>query len=83
MNRQNYTNYERNIAMMVIYVPVKFEYDWTKRFRVKSPETKNVDEHATCLKTGNLQFLRLGHTLFTKTGNSQFPCLGCTLFTKR
>ena len=36
-----------------------------------------------CLKTGNLQFLHLGHTLFTKTGNSQFPCLGHTLFTKR
>ena len=28
---------------MVIYLPVKFEYDWTNRFRVKSPETKNVD----------------------------------------
>ena len=26
--------------MMVIYVPVKFEFDWTNRFRVKSPETK-------------------------------------------
>ena len=26
--------------MMVIYVPVKFEFDWTNRFRVKSPEKK-------------------------------------------
>ena len=26
--------------MMVIYVPVKYEFDWTNRFRVKSPETK-------------------------------------------
>ena len=25
---------------MVIYVPVKSEFDWTKRFQVKSPETK-------------------------------------------
>ena len=26
--------------MMVMYLPVKFEFDWTKRFRVKSPETE-------------------------------------------
>ena len=26
--------------MMVIYVPVKFEFDWTNRFQVKSPETE-------------------------------------------
>ena len=39
-NRRNYTNFERNLAVMVIYVPVKFEFDWTKRFQVKSPETK-------------------------------------------
>ena len=32
MNGQNYTNFERNLAVMVIYVPVKFEFDWTKRF---------------------------------------------------
>ena len=25
---------------MVIYLPVKIEFDQTKRFRVKSPETK-------------------------------------------
>ena len=34
-NRQNYTNFERNLAVMVIYVPVKFEFDWTKHFRVR------------------------------------------------
>ena len=34
-NRQNYTNFERNLAMMVIYLPVKFEVDWTHRFRVR------------------------------------------------
>ena len=33
-NRQNYTNFKRNLAMMVIYLPVKFEFDWTHRFRV-------------------------------------------------
>ena len=24
-NKQNYTNFDRNLAMMVIYVPIKFE----------------------------------------------------------
>ena len=32
MNGQNYTNFERNLAMMVFYVPVKFEFDWTNHF---------------------------------------------------
>ena len=34
-NRWNYTNFERNLAMMVIYVPVKFEFDWLNHFRVR------------------------------------------------
>ena len=34
-NRRNYTNFEMNLAMMVIYVPVKFEFDWTNRFQVR------------------------------------------------
>ena len=34
-NRQNYTNFESNLATMVIYLPVKSEFDWTKHFRVK------------------------------------------------
>ena len=38
MNGRIYTNFERNLAMMVMYVPVKFELDWSNRFRV--PETK-------------------------------------------
>ena len=29
-NRRNYTNFERKLAMIVIYLPVKFEFDWTK-----------------------------------------------------
>ena len=29
---QNYTNFERNLAMMVIYLTVKFGFDWTKCF---------------------------------------------------
>ena len=32
MNRQNYTNIDKNLAIMVIYAPVKFEFDWTNRF---------------------------------------------------
>ena len=31
-NRRNYTNFKRNLAMMVIHLPVKFEFDWTNRF---------------------------------------------------
>ena len=31
-NRQNNTNLKRNLAMMVIYLLVKFEFDWTNRF---------------------------------------------------
>ena len=40
MNTQNYTNFERHLAMMVIYLPVKFEFDWTKRFRVRIRKQK-------------------------------------------
>ena len=40
MNRRNYTNIERNLAMMVIYVPVKFEFDWTNRFQVRVRKQK-------------------------------------------
>ena len=33
-NRRNNTNFERNLAMIVIYLPVKFEFDWRKCFGV-------------------------------------------------
>ena len=39
-NRRNYTNFERNLAMMVIYLPVKFEFDWTNRFQVRVRKRK-------------------------------------------
>ena len=29
-----------NLAMMVIYLPVKFEFDWTNRFRVRIRKRK-------------------------------------------
>ena len=31
-NGWNYTNFESNLAMMVFYLPVKVEFDWTKCF---------------------------------------------------
>ena len=34
-NRRNYTNFERNLDMMVIYLPVKSEFVLTKHFRVR------------------------------------------------
>ena len=37
---QNYTNFERNLAVMVFYLPVKFEFDWTKHFRVRVRKRK-------------------------------------------
>ena len=37
---RNYTNFESNLAMMVMYLPVKFEYDWTERFRVRVRKQK-------------------------------------------
>ena len=39
-NGQNYTNFERNLAMMVIYDPVKFQFDWTNRLRVRVRKRK-------------------------------------------
>ena len=40
MNRQNFTNFERNLAMMLIYLPVKFEFDQTNCFRVRVQKRK-------------------------------------------
>ena len=37
---QNYTNFESNLAMMIIYLPIKFELNWTKRFRVRVRKRK-------------------------------------------
>ena len=31
-DKRNFTNIERNLAMMLIYVPVKFEFNRTNRF---------------------------------------------------
>ena len=37
---RNYTNFERILAMMVIYLPIKFEFDWSNRFRVRVRKRK-------------------------------------------
>ena len=39
-NRRNFTNFERNLAMMLIYLPVTFEFDRTNRFRVRVRKQK-------------------------------------------
>ena len=39
-NRRNFTNFEGNLAMMVIYLPVKFEFDWSNRFKVRVRKRK-------------------------------------------
>ena len=33
--------------MMMIYLPVKFEFEWTKHFRVKSPEMEMLTDKRT------------------------------------
>ena len=40
MKGRNYTNFESNLAMMVMYLPVKFEFNWTKRVRVRYQKRK-------------------------------------------
>ena len=50
-NKRNFTNFDRNLAMMVMYVPVKFEFDWTNRFRVRVRK-KNVDGQMDGQKNG-------------------------------
>ena len=59
MYRQNYTNFERNLAMRVMYLPVKFEFDWTQRFRVRVRKQK-------CWRTKNRQMYRRNYTNFER-----------------
>ena len=41
--------------MMVIHLPVKFEFDWTEHFRVKSPETEILTDRQTDKRRTNEQ----------------------------
>ena len=46
---QSYTNFKSHLAMMVIYLPVKFEFDWTKNFwvRVRKRKSWRTNRHKT------------------------------------
>ena len=57
-NRRNYTNFKRNLAMMLIYHPVKFEFDRTKHFWVRVRKWK-------CWRT-NRQMNRQNYTNFER-----------------
>ena len=46
-NRRNFTNFEMNLAMMVIYLPVKFEFNRTNRFRVRVRKQKMWTDRRT------------------------------------
>ena len=46
-NGQNFTNIESNLAIMLIYVPVKFEFDWSNRFQVRVRKWKMWTERRT------------------------------------
>ena len=55
MNGRNYTNFERNLAMMETYLPVKFEFDWTNRFRVRVQKLKFLMDRQMDKKRTNEQ----------------------------
>ena len=66
-NRQNYTNFKRNLAVMVIYVPVKFEFDWTNHFRVRVRKQKcGRTDGWTDKRTKNGQTNRRNYTNFQR-----------------
>ena len=50
-NTRNFTNFERNLAMMVIYLPVKFEFDWSNRFKVRVRKRKMWTDRRTDRQT--------------------------------
>ena len=35
-NKQSQNNFERNLGMMVMYLPIKFDFDWTNHFKLES-----------------------------------------------
>ena len=51
----NYANFESNLAMMAIYLPVKFEFDWIKFFELESGNG-NVDGQTDKKRTELHQF---------------------------
>ena len=66
-NKRNYTNFERNLAMTVIYVPVKYEFDWTDCFRVRVQKQKcGQTDGWTDKRTKNGQTNRRNFTNFER-----------------
>ena len=66
-NRRNFTNIERNLAMMVIYLPVKFELDWSNRFQVRVQKQKcGQTDGWTDKRTKNGQTNRRNFTNFKR-----------------
>ena len=67
INRRSYTNFERSLAMMVIYVPVKYEFDWTNRFQVRVRKRKMWKTDGwTDKRTKNRQTNRRNFTNFER-----------------
>ena len=67
-NRQHYTNFERNLTMMVMYVLVKYEFDWTHRFRVRVRKRKcGLTDGWTDKRTKNGQMNRRNYTNFERS----------------
>ena len=52
-NTRNFTNIKKNLAMMLIYVPVKFEFDRTNRFRVTVRKRKIWTDRQTDRRTSD------------------------------
>ena len=61
MNGLHYTNFESNLSMRVMHLPVKFEFDRTQHFELESGN-RNVDGQTNGQKTdritGNRNFDR-------------------------
>ena len=67
MKGRNSTNFERNLAMMVIYLPVKFEFDWTNHFQVRVRKRKcGRRDRWTDKRTKNGQTNRRNFTIFDR-----------------
>ena len=48
--------------MMVIYLPVKCEFDWTKYFELLSPETETLMNRQTKNRQTNRQMIRWSYS---------------------
>ena len=79
-NTRNFTNFERNLAMMVIYLPVKFEFDWSNRFKVRVWKRKMWTDRRTDRQT-DVGHINLIGGLVTRNPPKKHFTL-CLLFTE-